>query len=177
MFNSIDVASVPKIYRHFAVITVASTLVMAMFADGENRQAMADEIRSHEQAAGAEAVSAAKYGTGKLAKSAGLKQKESGSSGFGKDSGEFGAPMDTVGARVEYNPEVFAGRAAPKFVPSAYKRFGISKAEWASLSEAERAKLIADMNAGGLSTDPDVRKAQLAKLIAQSARRSGSIVE
>ena len=85
--------------------------------------------------------------------------------------------MDTVGSQVEYNPEVIKGGTAPKFVPGAYRQFGISKAEWDSLSDEERAKLIAEMNGGGLSTDPEIRKAQLDKLIAASARRSGSIVE
>jgi len=174
MLSKIDVASVPKIYRHFAVVTLVVTLLVAMFADGENREAMADEIRSREQNAEMKAASAAKYGTAKLIKSSGLERK---GGGFGKDSGEFGAPMDTVGSQADYNPDVFKGGAAPQFVPGAYRQFGISKAEWDPLSEEERAKLIAEMNGGGLSTDPEIREAQLAKLIAASARRSGSIVE
>ncbi|MCP5378794.1 MAG: hypothetical protein H6914_00010 [Novosphingobium sp.] len=174
MLSTIDLTSVPKVYRHFAVVTLVVTLLMAMFADGENREAMADEIRSRERAAETKSVSAAKYGTAKLIKSTGLERK---GGGFGKDSGEFGAPMDTVGSQVEYNPEVFKGGAAPKFVPGAYRQFGISKAEWDSLSDEDRAKLIAEMHGGGLSTDPEIRKAQLDKLIAASARRSGSIVE
>lgn len=176
MPTEINLTSIPKIYRHFAVFTLVITVLMAMFADGENREAMADEIRSREQQAEVQTASAAKFGTGKLVKSADLEKKERGSGGFGRDSGSFGDPMDSVGSRAEYNPDAFKS-AGPQFVPGAYRQFGISKAEWDSLSEEERAKLLAEMNGGGLSTDPEIRKAQLAKLIAASARRSGSIIE
>lgn len=36
----------PKMYRHFAVITLILTGCIALFADGESRQAMSDELES-----------------------------------------------------------------------------------------------------------------------------------
>ena len=36
-------------YRHFAVVTVAITACLAIFADGENRQALADTVHEKNQ--------------------------------------------------------------------------------------------------------------------------------
>ena len=35
-----------KMYRHFAVLTVAVTLMVGLFADGETREAAASEVRA-----------------------------------------------------------------------------------------------------------------------------------
>lgn len=37
-----------RMYRHFAAITLAVTALVALFADGENRQAIADEVEARE---------------------------------------------------------------------------------------------------------------------------------
>lgn len=39
----------PKMYRHFAIITVALTACLAMFADGENRQTIEDHLSKKRQ--------------------------------------------------------------------------------------------------------------------------------
>ncbi len=38
----------PKLYKHFAIVTLVITLGMAMFANGEGHQAVADEIAARE---------------------------------------------------------------------------------------------------------------------------------
>ena len=38
----------PKLLRHFAIVTVVITSCIAMFADGENRQALADTVHTQQ---------------------------------------------------------------------------------------------------------------------------------
>jgi hypothetical protein len=43
------IISVPRsLYKHFAVVTVAITLCVAMFADGSKREQFAEQIRAHQ---------------------------------------------------------------------------------------------------------------------------------
>ena len=53
-----------KMYRHFAIATVLITGCLAMFASGENREALSDAIESQQQKAEVQQV-AAKKGLGK----------------------------------------------------------------------------------------------------------------
>lgn len=41
----------PKMYRHFAVVTVLLTACIALFADGERRDAIAEEVAEQQQRA------------------------------------------------------------------------------------------------------------------------------
>jgi len=96
-------ALTPRMYRHFAVATVAGTLVLAIFSSGENRQAISDRIATEQAAAKARRdATRVKYGTPKLARA------EPGSTrGYDRfsdysDSLEgFGTPMDARGSNVQ----------------------------------------------------------------------------
>lgn len=78
----------PKMYRHFAVATIAISAVIAIFADGESQEAMARNQR-HTELKQAETE---KFGRTRLVdkRDDGRKGRSSGG-GF---NGEFGAPMD-----------------------------------------------------------------------------------
>ncbi|MFM5929539.1 MAG: hypothetical protein ACKOPQ_01375 [Novosphingobium sp.] len=52
----------PKMIRHFAVVTVIITACIALFADGERRQAMADEVDQQRQQAELRQAEAAQSG-------------------------------------------------------------------------------------------------------------------
>ncbi len=57
----------PRVFRHFAVVTVAVTACIAMFADGENREAIAGPIeqriaRNHELQAEADKLGKRRLG-------------------------------------------------------------------------------------------------------------------
>lgn len=57
-----------KMYRHFAIATVMITGTLALFADGENRQALEEQIEARQQTVAlkqAEQQNAAKKGTAK----------------------------------------------------------------------------------------------------------------
>lgn len=59
MATAAPLIAVPKnLYKHFAVLTVAITACVAIFADGENKQALAEKIEQH-QAARAQRAEAA----------------------------------------------------------------------------------------------------------------------
>ena len=51
-----------KMYRHFAVVTVCLTAALAIFADGENRKAVAEGIEAHERQTALERAEVAKFG-------------------------------------------------------------------------------------------------------------------
>ena len=52
----------PKLFRHFAVITVVITSGLAMFANGENREALAGTIEAHQAKSAAQQAEYAKPG-------------------------------------------------------------------------------------------------------------------
>lgn len=61
----------PRVFRHFAVITVAVTACIAMFADGENREALAGPIeqriaRNHQLQAEADKLGKRRLGATEL---------------------------------------------------------------------------------------------------------------
>lgn len=163
----------PSMYRHFAVVTVAITLVMVIFADGENREAIAAELQErHDTEAARIAASKPKYGVPRF------KQRQSAARWreFNESGGEFGDPMDFNGSRIQRTGDgdlVVADRLGGEFTPQDYARFGISEKELAALSPAEREKLLARLRAGGMATDPEERAKQIEKLLASSAQRSG----
>jgi hypothetical protein len=163
----------PEMYRHFAVLTVAITLVLMIFSDGENREAIAAEVEAQQDADAAKlAASQPKYGAPRFKQ----RQKASRWREFNDSGGRFGEPTDFTGSRVQRvgpldlpDPERLGG----EFTPQDYARFGISQQELAALSPAEREKLLARLRAGGMATDPEERARQIEKLLASSAQRSG----
>lgn len=165
--------SLPKIYRHFAVLTLAVTALMALFADGENRAAIAEEIQTRQQRAEMREANAKKFGKKEL-----LVNKARGPSinnkGFDySDAGDgFGAPMDRAGAAVQdfnYSEDI----AKPRYAPAAYAGLQISEAEWKQLSPEERKKLLKKLR-GEEELSPEERERRRQAMIAASLRRSGS---
>jgi hypothetical protein len=168
----------PKIYRHFAVITVVATVLLAVFASGENREAIAAAAEAHQDELARErAASRPAYGNATLVEN---QRQPAHFSDFGDTGGSFGEPMDRTGAqvqdvgRLEFTPQ---GRGTGDNVPQSYAQYGISAAELASLTPAQRAALLARIRAGGMSSDPEEREQQIADLIASSSGRSGENVE
>jgi hypothetical protein len=166
----------PSMYRHFAVLTVAITLVLVIFSDGENRQAVAAELQAQHDAEAARIErSKPKYGTPRLVQ----RQRASVWRDFNEGGGgSFGDPTDYQGSRVQRSGEVqlpSPSRLGGAFTPEDYARFGISEKELAALSPEEREKLLARLRAGGMAADPKERARQIEKLLASSAQRSGAV--
>ena len=94
-------ALTPKMYRHFAVVTVVFTLLLAIFSSGENRQEIADQIAQQQAAAKMRRdATRAKYGTPKLVMapaSNGFNQFDD----YSDAASDYGAPMDPSGSAVQ----------------------------------------------------------------------------
>jgi hypothetical protein len=163
-----------RMYRHFAVITVALTMALAMLADGESRAALAEEIAEREQRNMLAHASAEKFGRPKLINKAPAATAGS----FGSDSGDFGEPMDDAGGGnpsgfiPDYDPD-----AGPAYAPAAYGRFGLSEAEWDALSEDHRAELLRQLQADAALAAAPERQRQIESLAAASRSRSGRSAE
>jgi len=137
-----------QMYRHFAILTVAATLVLALFADGSSRAAAASEVRP--QPVATSAVSSELQGAD---------DQELGS--FGSDSGldeSFGQPMDAAGATVDDGSIVLpASLSGSGLVPAGYAIYGVSAEEWAERSAMQS----------------DERASQVEGLLAASRARAG----
>ena len=161
-------ASTPAVnaamYRHFAVLTVALTLVVGLFADGESRQAVASEVRAAQTPAEATPNRLVR----KDARAAG-----SFSSDGGNDTA-FGAPMDTAGAAAQEGvlPDDFAA-GEQGGIPAGYYQYGIPADTWASLTDAQKRKLMTQQMASEAAAQTPERAAQVDSLLAASRARSG----
>jgi len=169
----------PKMFRHFAVVTIAATLLLAVFSSGENREAIAAQVAAQKEAEMARIKrSKPAYGEAKLKQEARPGKFES----FGDGGGSFGQPMDQFGSQVQnvggldLEETPTAARIGGQYTPASYAQFGLSEKELAALSPAERAKLLARLRAGGLPSDPAERQKMIDALIAASAARSGESV-
>lgn len=95
----------PRMYRHFAVITLAMSTVVAVFADGDAQEAMAQsqKIAKHNAAE-------TRAGKAKLTD----KRSDRRKSGGGGFNGPYGAPMDGgAGGDSSYIPDGMVSTPAP----------------------------------------------------------------
>ena len=105
-----------KIYRHFAVVTIAITLCIAMFADGENRQALEQQFaaRHKPQSANPRKIDLGKPGSGLKLK---LQNKAS-AGGWGEDN-RFKVDNDYVFTKPLQLPSPQTGRRTALPMPNA----------------------------------------------------------
>ena len=89
MRRSATPAIPPSLYRHFAVLTVVAAAGLAMFADGDNREAQAAQV--------AQAQHVARPAQPVIARAAPTAATGSSSGGWDEADfdGTFGAPMET----------------------------------------------------------------------------------
>jgi hypothetical protein len=150
----------PKMYRHFALVTVLLTLGVAMFADGENREAAAAQVEQRETSP-VEDPQVIKPPIAR--RPVERHQRSHESSAFDGFDPSFGAPMDTPRG----SP---TGRIAA--MASAVAQTGYSDSYLASLDSEKRALLLAELEKEGLSS-PEERERKTAALVAASETRSG----
>ncbi len=153
-----------KLYKHFAVVTVVLTAMIALFADGENREAIASHVEQREEQARIERASQEITGPPRLIRSeATLQGSFDGGGEF--DSG-FGQPMDNVGVSANFSNAPrsthLARRALPNMTPE----------EVAALSQEEYERLLRLYADAGVIEDVD-RSVEISEIEAASARRMG----
>lgn len=156
----------PKLYRHFAIITVVISATVAMFADGHRRDAIAEGIAKREQHAALTQQDRDKSGPRQV----GSPPPQGGSWGSDSPAG-FGAPMDIT--TVNDASSIYSGPRAPMQItvevdPAVLaKMTPEQKAAYLKKLEEERRRRMAQ---GPVVPSPS----QVENLIAASAARSGS---
>lgn len=171
----------PKMFRHFATVTVAITVALAVFADGENRQAIssgvADEIAEREEAQRIEAAQAAKFGKPKLISRQRARNGDWGSGGYGDafDAG-YGTPSDRT-SEYARTTAVWRGRTGASGArPGSYAPPGVTQAKWDSMSDGERDEHLARLQrarAPGKTVSAEQHARDVENLLAASAARAG----
>jgi len=166
-------------YRHFAVMTLVVTLLVGVFASGENRQAVAQAIEDQADAAERAEFKDHKFGTPKLVQSEQLQARVYNSESDYRDtySSNFGTPMDRIGSRLNTRGDGGNGavtRGGKGYVPASYASHQISEEELAKLTPAQREALLTQLANGGQSLDQAERQKQINTLVSASARRAGS---
>ena len=154
MRRAVTPAIPPSMYRHFAVMTLVVTTGLAMFADGENRQAQATQV---DRPAPRPAVPATIATASPTQQSAG---------GWGAESefdSGFGKPMERLisgaGSVIPDLDEIAAPGYSPEYL--------------ASLSEEERELLLRGLQQNGM-LEPEIQSDRSAAISAASRRRSGA---
>jgi hypothetical protein len=154
-----------QMYRHFAVFTIAITLAVGVFADGENRQAVAGEVRAaapKPRAGPVELIRHDSHARGSF-------------SSDGEATGAFGQPMDLAGAAAQDGviPGDSSAQAAPR-LPSQFTQYGVPVSTWASLTPEQRKALMAKRQAEEEAAKAPERAEQISNLLAASRERSGN---
>jgi hypothetical protein len=164
MRRAVTPAIPPKLYRHFALVTVAITAGLAMFADGEKREVISSHIEAKQQADAVRRASYAKFGAPRLGQSSTQPAARFADERSNDFDGGFGRPME--------NPH---GGRSSSVVPGQElaEAAGYSPEYVASLSPEELELLIKGLQESGMLSDESRSQAQ-ANLTAASARRSGA---
>jgi len=167
MARALTPAVPPKMYRHFAVFTIALTAGLAMFADGENREAIAARIDQQQHDAELRRASAARFGAPRIGHASPKPDR-----GFDDESlrsdHPFGQPMTTFGPQLTYRRT----HVIPTDLAAQAVEAGYSEEYLASLSEEERDRLLEGLRENHLLS-PAERNRITARLDAASRRRSG----
>lgn len=157
-----------KMYRHFALVTLALTAGIAMFAEGENREAAAAQIDDRRERKPQAQMSR------EIARSpaSGRSKPEPRRGRFAEDhevfSRSFGQPME--------RPAIQFVGGDVLGVAAGGESGGYSESYLATLSEEQRALLLAGLQREGLLS-PGERQRRAESLVAASARRSGGSLE
>lgn len=156
----------PKLYRHFAIITIAISGVIAMFADGDRRQAIADDIHQRQQQAELKKIDRDKFGPQQI----GMPPPPIVSSDDGAAS--YGSPSDLGGTNERTSTFGTARRGLMDVEISVDPKL---LAQMTPQQRAAYLKKLEQERQRRMSEGPVVpSQSQVDNLIAASARRSGS---
>lgn len=154
-----------RMYRHFAVVTVCLTAALAIFADGESRKAVTDEIAARERRAALERAEVEKFGQAKLIDRSGASTATFDYGG----SADFGAPMDGTGS--DDGSSYVPRRNSTTQVGSGidYAALGLTQEEFERLDPSAQEALLREFRA--------LRARQTRSLLEGSAARGGGALE
>lgn len=162
-----------KMYKHFAVVTVSLTAAIAMFADHDNREAMAEHIEEQREEAELRRASAERFGAPTLVRN----DERTGGGSFGEDNTAYGAPPSTgrrsggSSSNTDWTGGDFASSSSRSGRPAI---IGVDQDYIDSLSEEEYQEFLASLpEETREGFDPREREAQRAALERESELRSG----
>lgn len=154
-----------KMYKHFAVITVGLTVMMALFADGENRQAVAEHIEQRQREAELQAASQQITGPPRLVR----RDNEQNVGSFGDEGvNGFGSPMDPSGGNIGMT---FTRNASPL---DRHPLPNMTREEVAALTQEEYERLLQLYVSAGVIEDID-ESAYTSAAEDAAARRMGHL--
>ncbi len=161
----------PKLYRQFAAVTVAITLTIAIFADGESRQAIADEVAERDRKPAAREANADRFGAPKLIVEKPKRAQARDSFGTGQTT--FGQPTLNPSRGGVASSQSGSGSGRVSAVTGTARErtlsdFGISDEEIASLSPEERAAFLQRLLNERYGRSSAVDRAMIAKSRARS---------
>ena len=155
-----------KMYKHFAVVTLTLTAGIAMFADSDNREAMARQIDEHQKEQRLREVSAQRFGTHQI----GRRDLDTPGSFGDEATGDYGDPTASapVTTRNGARRQRMAQRAA---IP------GYTAEQVAAMSDTQYEALLATLlpeerEAAGGGSGPT--QAQMNAINRASAQRAGA---
>lgn len=154
----------PKMYRHFAIVTVALTGAVALFADGDKRAAVSDTVvdaQKYVQEVDLEptlVMRNANVGSGDAA----------GLNGFYSDVGQniYGTGFATTSTHAARRFSKLANAVTEEELG----KLGLTKEQFMALSDEEKAKIMAKLNNG---QSPLVEESVVKTSSSASLRRSG----
>ena len=161
-----------KLYRHFAAVTFAITLCVALFANGEARQVVGDGVGNQQQAAKLREADARKFGVKQIGD---RRQRIGTRSGFGTDyDPSYGAASNPGGSRPDTRAHGESGERGfgVDGVATGDPPKVLSPDEMAQLTPAEQSAYLKRIRTQGAPTrDGEVH--DLAAIEAGSRARSG----
>ena len=161
-----------KLYRHFAAVTFALTLCVALFANGEARQVAGGVVDDQRQAAKLRDAEARKFGTKKL----GDNRSNGSHASFGSDfDPNYGASTGSRAVRSSSSADAGSGHyelPPVENAPTVAAPAILSPDEMALLSPAEQAEYLKRLRTQGMPPrEEEVR--DLAAIESGSRARSG----
>lgn len=160
----------PRMYRHFAAMTVGISLCVAIFADGEAPRAVENEVSRRNDAADLKRADEARFGKTKV-----VDNRTDKGNGWGSEGIRYGAPMDNSPVDAGFD----GGAPLPAPARSGYRvEVEIDQKALAAMSPSQRAaflKQMAEEKRKREAQGPYVpNPAQISALTSASAARSGS---
>ena len=161
-------------YRHFAAITLAITLCVAMFANGEARQFVSDQVAQDAETVHLREVEASKFGPRQIGD---IRMKRGGHAAFGEDyDPSYGAASASSGSAPDTR---ISGDAGPFGAQPARTNFAkapnvLSPDEMAKLTAHEQDAYLKRLRSNAGPAQPMEEVYDLALIEAGSRARSGN---
>ncbi len=163
-----------KLYRHFAAVTFAVTLCVALFANGEARQIVGDGVGQEQEAARLRAADVKKFGVKRIGVN---RTKPNVESSFGEDyDSSYGAGSDSEGSSPNtsgFGTTLDSNFADVGVAPADHLNV-LSPDELAKLSPQKQAAHLEQLRIRAAAPQQKEEVHDLASIEARSRARSGS---